>query len=545
MDAHHPNAATTSPKMRPKKAPAIPLTQFLADAITIDDPAEALPEGPTNDPAASEARKVWIAEWGGRAEILGADVLATRAPGAKAEPVESFKSSLDLSLREFLSNGDLIEATRCLLELGTPQYHYQIVKRGVTLAMDKAGREREMIAILLSTLHVRGVLTSTQACEGFRALLESIEDLVLDCPDAPGLVSHFLADAHLDGTLLLAQLEELETGFAAEKAALDVLREARRRLMGRVPTGGSQDDPAKWRRLLRGVVEEYLSSHDVAEVGRRVTELCVPADLLHELVRAAIELALERKDHDRELVSQLLSTVHEEWLPADCIARGFEQLLCRVDDLAIDNPRASEHLANFLTRAVADEVLPPAFVATPPPEKLASKAERTTLTQARAPLAASHFGDVRRHVWGKGADVSLDELKKEVSALTKEYIVSGELDEAVRCVRELEAPSFHHEVVKRLVSTAIADGGPRELSLASTLTEKLCEEGGGALLTPEQLAQGCTRLLEALPDLRLDHPKAPSLLADYIEHSCKSKLLPSLDEWTQTVAELRTQNGKH
>ena len=155
----------------------------------------------------------------------------TRAPGAKAETVESFKSSLDLSLREFLSNGDLIEATRCLLELGTPQYHYQIVKRGVTLAMDKAGREREMVALLLSTLHVRGVLTSAQAHEGFAAPLESIDDLVIDIPDAPDLVSHFLADSHLDGTLLLRQLDELGGRFAPQPAATAVLRQARSRVL--------------------------------------------------------------------------------------------------------------------------------------------------------------------------------------------------------------------------------------------------------------------------------------------------------------------------
>ena len=55
--------------------------------------------------------------------------------------------------------------------------------------------------------------------------------------------------------------------------------------------------------------------------------------------------------------------------------------------------------------------------------------------------------------------------------------------EAVRCVRELEAPSYLHELVKRLVSSAVVDGGPREFELALALTSKLAEED---LLTPEQ-----------------------------------------------------------
>ncbi|MEC7300920.1 MAG: hypothetical protein VXW43_19885, partial [Pseudomonadota bacterium] len=72
-----------------------------------------------------------------------------------------------------------------------------------------------------------------------------------------------------------------------------------------------------------------------------------------------------------------------------------------------------------------------------------------------------------------------------VAALCEEYLVSGELDEAVRCIKELEAPSYHHEVIKRLLSAAIADGGSREHGLALELTRTLSEN---ATLTPEQLA---------------------------------------------------------
>ena len=112
--------------------------------------------------------------------------------------------------------------------------------------------------------------------------------------------------------------------------------------------------------------------------------------------------------------AQLLCALHPEWLSLEEVARGFEHLLARVDDLAIDNPRACEHLANFLTRAVSDEILPPAFVTTAPPEALVSSGHMACLTQARAPLVAAHFGDRRRHVWGAAADGSLEELKNEV-----------------------------------------------------------------------------------------------------------------------------------
>ena len=151
-----------------------------------------------------------------------------------------------------------------------------------------------------------------------------------------------------------------------------------------------------------------------------------------------------------------------------------------------------------------------AVVTTAPPEKLVAASHLAALTSARAQLIASHFGDRRRHVWGAVADGSLADLKKEVVALWQECAVSGEVAEAVRCVRELEAPSYHHEVVKRAVSASIVDGGPREFELALRLTSELCEAD---VLTTDQLSLGCTRLVEASPDLQLDYPRAPELLA--------------------------------
>lgn len=523
--------------MPKNKAQPIPLNTFLADGATpTEAPGERLPEGPqATDGDSAEARKVWIAEWAGREEIIDGDALGV-TPGTSVTTLDEFKAALDLNLREFLLGGDFLEAARCIVELGAPQFHPHVVKRAVVLAMDKGGREREMIAVLLSSLHVRRVLSSQHVADGFALLLESIEDLLLDIPDAAGLVSHFLADSHLDGLLPLTMLEALDTSAPADTAAAGVLAQARARLKGRVPLTGSQIDSRAVRAELRNVVNEYLASRDVTEVGRRTAELGVPYDLQFELVRAAIELGMERGNSERELVSQLLSDLHEEWLPLSDVSRGFEALLTRVDDLALDNPRAVDQLAAFMTRAVADEILPPAFVTTPLPEKLATPAQLAALTQARAPLLASHFGERRRHVWGAAADGSLAELKKEVAELWQECAISGEVGEAVRCVRELEAPNYHHEVVKRAVGASIVDGGPREFELCLQLTTAL---SAADVLTGEQLALGCTRLVESAEDLQLDYPKAPELLAQYLERCCALKLLAPAEEWSATAATLR------
>jgi len=45
--------------------------------------------------------------------------------------------------------------------------------------------------------------------------------------------------------------------------------------------------------------------------------------------------------------------------------KGFERLFESIDDLKLDVPNARELAAKFLARAVADEILPPAYLANP------------------------------------------------------------------------------------------------------------------------------------------------------------------------------------
>ena len=140
--------------MPKSKGSTIPLNAFLSDGGTgtaiQESKTDKLPDAPSSRGNESGERKVWMADWNGNdiveEELKPPDLDA--AGGVKAaQNVDDFKTAIDLALREFLSGGDTLEVVRCVLELNAPQFHYQAVKRGVTLAMDKAGREREMGAM--------------------------------------------------------------------------------------------------------------------------------------------------------------------------------------------------------------------------------------------------------------------------------------------------------------------------------------------------------------------------------------------------------------
>ena len=52
------------------------------------------------------------------------------------------------------------------------------------------------------------------------------------------------------------------------------------------------------------------------------------------------------------------------------------------------------------------------------------------------------------NVWGVGGGVRpVKYLIKQIVMLLKEYLCSGDVQEATRCLQELEVPHFHHELV--------------------------------------------------------------------------------------------------
>ena len=95
------------------------------------------------------------------------------------------------------------------------------------------------------------------------------------------------------------------------------------------------------------------------------------------------------------------------------------------------------------------------------------------------------------NVWGAGAKSSVEELKAVVRALVDEYFVESELEEAVRCVVELDAPHFGHEVVKRIVYAALERGG-HAMAAACALLKALSDRYACVCVCIHMYASICT-----------------------------------------------------
>jgi len=73
---------------------------------------------------------------------------------------------------------------------------------------------------------------------------------------------------------------------------------------------------------------------------------------------------------------------------------------------------------------------------------------RQALSRADTLLSMKH-GLVRLdNVWGVGGGLRpVKYLTRQMTLLLQEYLSSGDLQEATRCLLDLEVPHFHHELV--------------------------------------------------------------------------------------------------
>lgn len=67
--------------------------------------------------------------------------------------LSEFKRRVSEALTEFLSEGELANLYQSLVELGMPFFRYEIVKRAITISLDRGDREREMISQMLNEFY--------------------------------------------------------------------------------------------------------------------------------------------------------------------------------------------------------------------------------------------------------------------------------------------------------------------------------------------------------------------------------------------------------
>jgi len=486
---------------------------------------------------------------------------------------------------------------------------------------------------LLRALAATGELSPYQLLRGLRRVAEALDDAALDEPRArEAFLEDVLAplEKEEDGPALSLEPEDWAAlraaaapGAAAAEAAA-VAAASPQQPFAAVGPGGSRVQAFK--ADVTAALREYFDSADLGECAARLREAAggqqaaaggaeaaaaataaataganghgassstttttpplargvAHPGLLPLAVKRCVEMALDRRDRERELASRLLAalgplglTSAAPPLPSE-LESGFARLLTGADDLVLDCPDAVRLLALFLGRAVVDEAVPPAFLH----KVLASLPDGglgvAVVSATGAMLSARHGAERLSECWhgasrgwggggeddddedGEGAGAGagagaagngssaaapmpLSAVRRALRAAVDEYFVSSSSSSEVeRCLSDLAVPHYHHELVKLLLEacfsrlSSASGGGAGAVDAAddpavAAAGDLLAALAASGAVSQTQLALGLGRVRDRLADEALDAPKAPLALAALLARAAKEGWLPAAE----------------
>lgn len=278
-----------------------------------------------------------------------------------------FKAGVANILDEYFTSGDSGDVGRALRDLGHPELHHEFVKSTISRSLDLHDRERELASELLPRLFP--TVSRDKIVEGFTVLLERLDDLKLDIPNAPELLSKFLARAVVDDILPPAFLSP---DSADIETAKETLVQARNLISGKSagkraahiwgPAGDQSVKKIKER--IDSILAEYLSSDDITETDKAIRDLAAPS-FHYYVVKRAVLRALDSKEPEKDKLVKLLTTFNISGLISEAhFVSGFKGCVDMVDDIELDTPNGKELLGSFIQRCTLAGVLPSSFVET-------------------------------------------------------------------------------------------------------------------------------------------------------------------------------------
>ncbi|KAL7542139.1 hypothetical protein ACHAXR_011559, partial [Thalassiosira sp. AJA248-18] len=271
--------------------------------------------------------------------------------------LSEFKIRVSDAVREYFDSSDADEVVRCIDEMKCRDYHAEVVKRAISLGLDEGPRERELVSRLLACLHPNP-LTDEEMEMGFEVLLDSIDDLVIDIPDAKAMVGSFVARAVVDEVLAPAFLSNRNNTHpgdcVVEKAVSLLSREHCTARLEKVWGPGDGRPVAELKQTMDQLLKEYLLSRELDEAASCVRELKA-SHFHHELVKRGVKIAMEEDGRDHASESSSLDAmaalfkflVNNSIVSDYQVAKGVSRLEKILDDLKLDVPAAPKMLDEF------------------------------------------------------------------------------------------------------------------------------------------------------------------------------------------------------
>uniref|UniRef100_A0A2K6FWW7 Programmed cell death protein 4 n=1 Tax=Propithecus coquereli TaxID=379532 RepID=A0A2K6FWW7_PROCO len=276
-------------------------------------------------------------------------------------------------------------------------------------------------------------------------------------------------------------------------------------------------DERAFEKTLTPIIQEYFEHGDTNEVAEMLRDLNL-GEMKSGVPVLAVSLALEGKASHREMTSKLLSDLCGTVMSTNDVEKSFDKLLKDLPELALDTPRAPQLVGQFIARAVGDGILCNTYID--------SYKGTVDCVQARhcghlfvvclySPLLK--WRDCWHDVTGGG-----QYYNAEIDMLLKEYLLSGDISEAEHCLKELEVPHFHHELVYEAIVMVLESTGENTFKMILDLLKSLWKS---STITIDQMKRGYERIYNEIPDINLDVPHSYSVLERFVEECFQAGII--------------------
>ncbi|KAG5448900.1 Programmed cell death protein 4 [Clonorchis sinensis] len=118
----------------------------------------------------------------------------------------------------------------------------------------------------------------------------------------------------------------------------------------------------EFERIFSSLMNEFFVHGKTQEVVDSLADLNLAPHQRRRLPYLAITMALQHKQTQYELTSELLSDLCGKVINQAHVQQGFSLVLSELGEIIIDFPKASEHVGRFIARAMVDDILPPKFI---------------------------------------------------------------------------------------------------------------------------------------------------------------------------------------
>jgi len=287
-------------------------------------------------------------------EEEGLENFEEEQPSLNAMDLASFKRFAIDVIQEYFISCDIDEVRNSLIEANCPMYHYDLVKRSISMSLDKNSQEKELVSRLLSELYPN-FFTRNDIEKGIECLLKTKDDLLLDIPNGEKEIGTFIARGVQDEIIAPSFLVSCQNqNLGGEIIDYSKLLLSREHMGARLEKIWGPGDGRKTNELKVSIdllLEEYLLSENYEEAKVCVKELNCPF-YYHEVVKRAINLSLDKGEEDRLKVSALFNHLFkEEVVSAEQFKKGFNRIFALVPELVLDIPLALKYLDEFTSRA--------------------------------------------------------------------------------------------------------------------------------------------------------------------------------------------------